>query len=496
MKSEKGIFAQTFDKYLKKKSMTVYDAAKLCNMDRMELYQMVQGQMLPQDWEQAGTIADMLGMSPFERKNFLKAYEKNKIGEEIYYEQKYILEFFEKLKFKEQKRNDDKKGERLSEEKGRDSREIIYGKHSIDKFIYMLLEQQPKNSEIEISLICQPEYEYLYRLLALYCEELRLKICHIICLQESRKMEGKNYNLQSLLWMEPLITGDCDYQVHYYYDQRESHFHNLNVFPYLIMIGNHILQISADYQYALYSSNQESKRLFQMLIADYLKETKPMFVMNPTPIETGELIVETTKNGLKTEIIITSAMDALSIPMETVYECMNKDAEGYEQAKEMSTFLRNRELKEIEDGIVKYKNFFTEEGLRRFLDTGHLEDPGGQIWKEYLEMADRMKILRNMNKQMEDGKIKRYMIRPNKILLPDNFFMSCMDQAAISLLFQRQNKQWCFLLVYEKNLAESFYRFASTLNKTSMVYGRKETKNRIEKIIEEYQTYEETEDKD
>lgn len=81
---------------------------------------------------------------------------------------------------------DDLEGESATE-----SKEVIYGRQNIDKFIQILLEKQ-KKEETEIYLLCQPEYEYPYQILSLYSDTLNLKISHIICLQGGQSYEQKN----------------------------------------------------------------------------------------------------------------------------------------------------------------------------------------------------------------------------------------------------------------------------------------------------------------
>lgn len=483
-------FSEKLKQYMKKNNITVYDLSQSSNISVMEIYKICQGDCLPQNRQIVEILSDVLGMSPYDRKQLQESYEISRGGKGNYCEKKYLLKFFQKLVL----RNDMERKERIRYREVQESienpREIIYGKHNLDKFIQILLELEKEKEETEVYLLCQPEYEYLYQILAIYSEELKLKISHILCLKGSKDVEAKKYNLQCLLKIQPLVMSDCEYETFYYYDNLEAHFHNLNLFPYLIVIGDHALQISADYHWTIYHHGKEARSFFMEIIENYYKEAAPMFVIRPGVndiVNTYNKAIDEKICGVlpvKKHLILSSMLGSVATPIEVSMEYF--DLEG-EQGKQARAFLRrNKELEEeMLQTTVEYKGFFKESWVREYMETGYLADPYYKYCRRP-PLETRLLVLETAVQQIQEGRIMHYMLKPDAFVMPDDLYVSCFDNLQVSLLFRRNNQEWCFILLYERSITDAFFNFINTLDESYMVYDTEETLQRMRKIISEY----------
>lgn len=483
-------FSEKLRQYMKKKNITAYDLSKSSNISVVEMYRICQGECLPENREIVEILSNILGMSPFDKKQLLESYEISCNGKMDYCEKKYLLEFFQKLILK----NDTEKQERIQykeiQEPIKDSEEIIYGKQNIDKFIQILLEQEKKKQETEIYLLCQPEYEYLYQILAIYSEELQLKISHILCLKGGKDGKAKEYNLQCLLRIQPLLLCNCDYEVFYYYDNLESHFHNLNLFPYLILIGEHVLQISEDYHCAIYDQGEEARRFFMEILEDYRKKAAPMFIMKPGVndiVDTYNTVIDEKICGVlpvKKQLIFSSMLGSVATPIEVSMEYFDLKGEAGKQAR---AFLQRN--KDLEEGMLQttmeYKGFFNESWVWEYMETGYLADPYYKYCKRP-PLESRILVIETAIRQIQEGKIMHYMLKPDALAMPNDLYISHYDNIQMTMLYRKNNQEWCFLLSYERSLTEAFFHFIDTLDQSSMVYDTEETLRRLKKIISEY----------
>ncbi len=86
-----------FSEYLKNlldhKNMTVHELANLTNIDRPNMYKIVQGKRLPRNIKVIKNIADGLMLTSSERDNYYLMYKMSLMGREKYYRWKNVKDF-------------------------------------------------------------------------------------------------------------------------------------------------------------------------------------------------------------------------------------------------------------------------------------------------------------------------------------------------------------------------------------------------------------------
>lgn len=268
------IFSEQLKEYIEKKKETVYSLSKSCDISRANMYKIVQGTRRPANLNMVYVLADALGLSPYERKKLAEKYEISKMGEEVYEERNYVMEFIRQFKQEEQLSHIINKYS--EDEKQTAGIKTIYGKNHFDSVVKNMLSREAKKPEGRIYLICQPEYEFLYKMMVIYCGNSNVKIQHIICMEGKENTEENTYNLENLIHVSVLMMASCQYEPYYYYDNVASHFHNLNLLPYMILTSSEVVQSSSDYEYAIYSESEHEIDIFKNMFQEFLLKTKQM----------------------------------------------------------------------------------------------------------------------------------------------------------------------------------------------------------------------------
>lgn len=101
-------------------------------------------------------------------------------------------------------------------------------------------------------------------------------------------------------------------------------------------------------------------------------------------------------------------------------------------------------------------------------------------------MESRILVIETAIQQIQEGKIMHYMLKPDAFIMPDDLYISCYDNIQMSMLFRKNSHEFCFLLLYERSIADAFFHFIDTLDQSSMVYDTEETLRRMENIVSEY----------
>ena len=71
---------------------------------------------------------------------------------------------------------------------------------------------------------------------------------------------------------------------------------------------------------------------------------------------------------------------------------------------------------------IKIYSFFTREGIRDFLENGHIVDPFS-IYCDPLPMEDRLQCLRKVLKEIEEDRMEIYLLKEHKIKMDRDFYI-------------------------------------------------------------------------
>ena len=179
-------------------------------------------------------------------------------------------------------------------------------------------------------------------------------------------------------------------------------------------------------------------------------------------------------------------MGSVATPFDVSMDYFNVEGE---MGKLSRAFLRrNKELEnEMLRTTTEYKGFFKESWVREYMETGYLADPYYKYCNK-IPLESRLKVIETAIQQIQEGKIMHYMLKPDALVMPDDLYISCFDNVQVSLLFRKNNHEWCFFVLYERSVTDAFFHFIDALDHSSMVYETEETLWRLQEIVKEYKS--------
>lgn len=477
-----SIFSDKLRTFVKQKGHNIYSLAKYCRMDRSNMYKIVQGTRHPASLEVVENIAQSLALTPFERKELLEAWHVSEVGEYIYFERKLIAEFIGHLKAEQTAGYSEGAGSKGRSLYISEPRPAVSGKNNVNICLKSMIEKEAQKETPEICLICQPEQSFLLDLLAVCgSHKKNFKIRHLICMESFSEKEENKYNLQCLNDMAPLLMSSCKYHVYYYYDKVQSHFYNMNILPYMLLTSESVMLISSDFEYGIYSKSEEKLSLFHHMFEEYTSETEELFKCGMGISE----ILKEYKEVMADRIVAVLCPGPLSasVPLEISSKYLKRDDKDGELLK---SFMEDTG-EYVQKCIVRpqYRNFFTEEGIRDFMDHSHIIDMMESYYETFSE-ADRLTVLENMRKMMLEQHVEAHLIRPGLLHMQRDFYMTVYENGRTDMMFKNTDGQWRLLSIHEKSLGESFYNFTKYLTESTKVCGLEESLQCLEALLEEY----------
>lgn len=478
-----SIFSNKLKKYVEQKNMPVYALAKGCDMDRSVMYKIVHGTRGTSSKQVVERIARVLELTPHEKKQLLEAWRITAVGEYIYFERKIITEFIENLR-PEKKIFCENYKEVQGENFLLEQEIVLFGKNNLNICLKMLIEEEMRQSLPIFRVACQPEMSFLFEMLAVFCaDRAECEVRHLICMEGSSEKEENRYNLCCLKRMIPLLKSSCKYEVHYYYDSVQSHFYNMNLLPHVFLTETYVVQISSDFECGICSKMPEKIEVFRKLFEDYMNQTEKLFI-DGTDAE--DIIDEYGARSIR-QNKITAVLTPAPIPGSISEDIIEKNLklQSPETIKLKTFFSSIQDYCQICIDSDEYQNFFTEEGIRDFMDYGHIVDPMADYF-ENLSLEDRMASLKKMQKMMESNTVRAYLIRPGLLNMPSDFYMTIYENGQSDIIFRTSGGQWRILKINERSLGVSFKNFIKYLPECKEVCSLEESCTFIKKIVKEY----------
>ena len=147
--------------------------------------------------------------------------------------------------------------------------------------------------QMQIAMFIQPDYKFLFSLLASLHASASLKIDHIFCVgtEYAFTKDHQLINLKYLREIFPLYMAGLNYSLWYYYDRIQSHYYNFNLFPCMILTSDAAILCSSDYQNGIFIKSPDVVQLLWNQFISY-KEQCSLFsdLLLLLPKITGQLL--------------------------------------------------------------------------------------------------------------------------------------------------------------------------------------------------------------
>ena len=418
-------FSNVLSLFIKTRDVNVSALTAYCELDRSTMYKLINGKRSPSSKALVQKLASFMNLNPLETQELIQAYLLSKVGWEIYYSRKNVLEFL--LSFAD----------------------------------------------------VQPEHlEGLNLAASLPNQNSNMHIQHILCINNRKSYirSQQNYNIQCLKKLIPFYEKPVIYEPYYYYDNVNSHFNNLNFLPCMFLTDSAAILCSSDLKEGILIQEPETIALFQSRFQKILMNTSPLTatfhsILN-LHLKNFAVIYKDSSNayGLSAEPCLVPLFTQELIDKYLEESLPSRDVLMQELIQYTSTLSR-----------ATTHIYFTREGAMHFLMTGYLHEIPRGLCKPF-EYEDRVKLLKKFCEQAENSQDIR-LLKGSLEKFPLNLNISITVNYGY-LMFSGQSTELSYILLKEQNLLASFYDFASSLEENELLETKEETIQFLQNLIQ------------
>lgn len=482
-----SVFSDTLTRYIEHKNIKVFSLAKYCNLDRSTMYKILNGKRNPPSSEVFEKMTQFMHLTPIEY-NFLKeTLEITQVGPDTYYTRKSVENFI--CQFPDQPATDitgsSFSPDPVSEQCQADCISLVSQQH-IDYYIHQMILSESVHADGKIAMFIQPDYKFLFSLLASLHASASLKIDHIFCVgtECAFTKDHQLINLKYLREIFPLYMAGLDYSLWYYYDRIQSHYYNFNLFPCMILTSDAAILCSSDYQNGIFIKSPDVVQLLWNQFISYKEQCSLFFRPAPLTPENHKAVIDSMFDtfydqndliGIQPEPCLTPFFTGNLLHEIFNYDLPQADAilAAAEQAFQMN--------------MVKIQNeqfliYSTREGLLQFAKTG-LTDEIPEIFYHPLTVEQRIEILNGVRQCCETG-VYRFLQKPLSHL-PHNLHF-CIRGTMGSMVFKNNTGQIIVLNIEETCLVSIFRDYLEHMNPASYCSTEKATEL-VDQIINDLQ---------
>lgn len=481
-------FSDLLGSLIEQKNIKVFSMVKYCNLDRSTMYKIINGKRNPPSLEVLHKMSQFMCLTPTEYKKLEEAWEITKIGPETYYRRKSVEKFI--CQFPDRLTTKFSIPAPLSEitfDNGGAECIALTSRQHINYYVHQMLLAESGKSFGRIGLFLQADYHFLFNLLPSLQPIGNLQINHIMCISNEPTF-SEDHQLLILKYLHeifPLYMTNLDYTLLYYYDRIQSHYHNMNLFPCMILTSDSALLCTSDYQTGLFYKTKDIVNVLWNLYNSYQEKCTRIFRPSAFTPDSHETLLQTMFNSDFEESILYGIQpEPCLTPFFTgklLREIFNYDLPNAESIllKAEQSFLKNREKIEKQQFFI----YSTGDGLLQFLKTGHTNEIP-EIFYHPLTITQRMEILQQVRQCCLNGTY-RFLKQPLNHL-PCNLHFTVFGQSGF-MIFRKNNGQSAVLQITENRLINIFRDYLENMNPSSF-YTAEECSASIDMALETLRT--------
>ena len=160
-------FSDTLSQYISDKNVKVYSMAKYCDTDRSSMYKFISGKRNPPSDEIIKKMGQFMHLTPLEWQKLKESWDIARIGADVYYKRKSVESFI--CNFPERPAQDfcgcSFTPDVTYAENRADCISLTSQQH-INYYVHQMILSEADRGSGEIQLFLQPDYKFLFNLLA------------------------------------------------------------------------------------------------------------------------------------------------------------------------------------------------------------------------------------------------------------------------------------------------------------------------------------------
>lgn len=482
-------FSELFSKFIHTKDIKAYSLAKYCNIDRSTLYKIINGKRNPANPELIDKFSEFLHLTPQEHQCLLEAYEITQIGTDTYYHRKSIQDFLMQFPDNFSVKTTDRptvpvSGSLLSSVLDSPCFSL-QNQFDVNYVMKEILSSEVQKQKGEISLLLQPEYPFIFEQLENMAIPDTIKIHHIFCLNSTDTLTSdfKSVHIEYLKMIFPMYIQNLNYQAYCFYDNVESHFHNMNLFPCLILTSEYALSISSDFQSGIFYRDPAVVSQFRDFFQSTMPKCSPLFhalKMSSEQLDTLFDVTLSTQNAERNYLLQPESCFTPFISEEIVKHALLPELPHREQLFNI--------IKEYFPSISRIITeqqtlvFFTQNGIERFIETGCLREIPDGFARPFLP-EERVQMLEAFLPCCRNGVYR--MLKAPLDQFPVNLHL-CINDHFGFLTFENAAGETLYFIINEPGFLMIFMDYMESLEakKDSCFFSPEETEMFIQSKID------------
>lgn len=473
-------FSQLLTDHIHTKNVKVYALAQYCNIDRANMYKFINGSRTPSSFDTVNKICNFMQLSPGEKDELVEAYQITQIGAENYYRRKHVAHFLKNFSIPN---NDLPLLRPYQPPTGLNHKAAFFNSEvEINHALTGILTCELCKKGGKIKLLIQPDYDFFMNVLAIAWQNSNVQIEHIICLNNTKSQQHSkmDYNLHCLEKILPLYGNPYDYQCFYYYDNVDSRFGKLTLFPYMIITSDYAFLLSADMKKGYATNADDSVQMFSGLFDQYLKETLPLITPMEHPFFQFQSLAELIRQEIPAHSLQLSPCLTPLLDEDFLEKYVSRELS--DRTEFMNTLKDYIALLNQNKTTPALNSVFSINGLQHFMKTGALKGYPTSLYLP-VELSDRVLLLQKL--------ISSFHAYDYRILKED----FCSLENELHLVISRQKGFLCFhtpqdnRLIYldikEPGFIFTFLDYYESLDE-DLFYTEEEALELLKEVYEEY----------
>lgn len=477
--AKENIFSKHLKQYLKEHGITVAELAAEIGMDRVTVYRYIKGDRIPSEIKIVELMLDALRMRSTERIEVLEKYERVQMGDQIIDSYKYVEKLMNDLNKISQNSNEkEQTWQKFVKMPLEDEIISLTSAKDIEMCAAAFFENIVKTGQENrnVSILMQPTYETLQKLMVSSFSDKNVKVEQIICLEQSSQ---DNYrNLEVFRQLLPTCFSNMDYQVRYYYSLLPEHINEMSWMPNMILTDVGVLQF--DYRMEkgifvrnkIYLENMKSQYInFQKHSSAFLKKSEGLDCaqqLYEAMLEDFKASItegEQTVNTLFVQPCLGMCVSS-DIYDKYLYPSPIKEEFTKGMAATRGDWDGLEHLHYGENLPLKTIAYFKLDGLRDFMETGRIREFPTAFY-EPISIEDRKICIQRMFMLLKEGSMK-YHVVSDSIKMPMNIcFYLKGERTFINMVAEDTFVQ---IQITERGIGQVFFQYIEYLRRKNWLY--------------------------
>ena len=248
-------FSEFLSNLVKDKNADIQQMSSCCSFDRSNMYKILKGRRNPPSLETVYKICDFLRLTPSERKLLDEAWHITVLGTAKYSRRKSVEHFL--LSFPEDFSsawNQSSSYQNISS-LGQDLSSLppslaLETQMDINSLLLRMLSAESAKEHGCISIIAQPDYDFLIHTLTGLASGNTLTVEHIFCLNNTIKLTEDNHisHIKYLEAIMPLLmTTNLAFYPLYHYGDIPDQFNSFSLMPCMVLTSEYVMLCTSDF---------------------------------------------------------------------------------------------------------------------------------------------------------------------------------------------------------------------------------------------------------